>query len=118
MYPYYIMACYYYITTSIIIEYMSKDNRYCTITTDNTREKRYLVIPPEYCGCAMDTPNKINDFCIDILLKNTYKETLFAKNRWSSEDYKIKYSTKYVHIVPHIKEIIKVFKNVHASKYI
>ena len=112
------MDCNYYITTSIVIEYMSTDDRYCTITTDTIREKRYLVIPTKYYTNAIDVPNKINDFIGDTLLHNTYKETIFANSLWTTEEYKTRFSMKYIHIFPHIKKIMKIFKSVHASKYI
>jgi hypothetical protein len=112
------MACYYYITTSIVIEYVSTDGRYCTITTDTTREKRELSIPREHFGYTLDTPNKINDYIIDMLLHNSYKEILFKNSVWVTEVHKTQFANKYLHTFPHIKKIIKVFKNVHASKYV
>ena len=112
------MACYYYILTSIVIEYMSKDNRYCTITTDSKRERRYLLIPPDYCLQPLNKQTRINEYLIDVLLQNSYKEVLFENSTWSNEEYRLQYSTKYLQFFPHIERIVKISKNVQSSKYI
>jgi hypothetical protein len=97
---------------------MSKDNRYCTITTDNITKRCYLLIPPEYYEYKNweITVQQINDFRCNVMLHNTHKEVLFENNKWSSEEYKTQYSLKCAQEFPHVDKIIKIIKNTQAYK--
>ena len=97
------MVCDYYVDTSLVIEYLSADNRLCKITTDYGNKKRYL------------SNQKLDDLN-DKLKKHTYIKILYEQNSWIKDSYQKKYEKRLKRDFPLIHKLNKVYKSVNAEK--
>jgi len=103
------MVCDYYIDTSLVIEYLSADNKRCKIITDYNIKKRFI-----------SNKHDLNEqtYIDNKIIKNTYIKKIYENTNWIKDSYKKRYETRLKREFPLINKLIKVYKSSRAQKYI
>jgi hypothetical protein len=120
------MPCDYYIDSYTTIEYMSEDGRFCKLTTDLTRQQKYIdrifdYILEEGNGEENSFYRKQEERKIERKIeKHTRLKPIYINGEWVSEKYKkifmqrLKREFKYIHEIKKIYIKCIAFKSLDA----
>lgn len=116
------MPCDYYIDSYTTIEYMSENGRFCKLTTDLTREQKYInrifddILEQEDSFHRQQEERKIERK----IEKHTRLKPIYINGEWVSEKYKkifmyrLKREFKYIHEIKKIYIKYIAFKSLDA----
>lgn len=108
MQPYINMACDYYVDRCLFIEYISETGRYCTLTTDLSRQPKYIRTRGEYSSYQRKLERKIE--------KHTYREIIYKNNEWASSEHMTKYTYRLQREFPYIRQLKKMYLDFEAFR--
>lgn len=106
------MVCDYYIQSKLVIDYLSKDGKICTIYTNMEIKKGY-VLTWDSSDSDDDLETSIQKYKRELerkIKEETYDKILYENGKWIKDSYCNNYEAKLLTTYSEISKLIKVYK--------
>jgi len=103
----------YYIDKSLVIEYLSNDNKICKIITDYLRTRVYA---DNFSDINVIILEKYKEYTKGKTIEIKYIKNIYDNNSWIKVSYKKKYEKKIKKCFHDICKIRKIYKIVEGLK--
>ena len=113
------MECDYYIDKYLVIEYISENGRYCTLTTDLSRQKKYIRNKSQLDSGNEFSTGKPSSYQRKLerkIEKHTYRQIIFKKDEWANDKYKTEYTYRLKREFPYVYNLKKMYIDFTAYK--
>jgi hypothetical protein len=117
------MACDYYVDRYLVIEYISESGRYCKLTTDLSRQPKYISKKFNYDTDEEFSTGECSSYQRKLeekIEKHTYRQMIYKKREWVNSDYMTEYTYRMRHefsCVYRLKKIYMEFEAFRADHY-
>ena len=101
----------YYIDKSLVIEYLSNDNKICKIITDHMRRRVFTDNFSDINGIILE---KYKEYTNGKMRENKYRKSIYDNNLWVKTSYKKRYEKKIKKCFRDIYIIKKIYKIVEG----
>jgi hypothetical protein len=106
------MACDYYVDRYLVIEYISESGRYCKLTTDLSRQPKYISSKFNY-----DTDDDIPTGKLEEKIeKHTYRQMIYKKKEWTNSEYMAEYTHRLRREFPYVYKLKKMYMEFEAFR--
>ena len=113
------MACDYYVDRYLVIEYISECGRYCKLTTDLSRQPKYISPKFNYdtdddfaTGECSSYKRKLEEK----IEKHTYRQMIYKKKEWANSEYMTEYTHRMRHEFPYVHKLKKIYMEFEAFR--
>ena len=113
------MACDYYVDRCLFIEYISDTGRYCTLTTDLSRQPKYISPKFNYdtdddilTGECSSYQRKLEEK----IEKHTYRQMIYKKKEWTNSEYMAEYTHRLRREFPYVYKLKKMYMEFEAFR--
>jgi hypothetical protein len=113
------MACDYYVDRYLVIEYISECGRYCKLTTDLSREPKYISPNFNYDTDDDFTAGQCSSYQRKLeekIEKHTYRQTIYKKKEWTTSKYMAEYTCRLRHEFPYVYKLKKIYMEFEAFR--
>jgi len=113
------MACDYYVDRYLVIEYISECGRYCKLTTDLSREPKYISPNFNYDTDDDFTAGQCSSYQRKLeekIEKHTYRQTIYKKKEWTTSNYMAEYTCRLRHEFPYVYKLKKIYMEFEAFR--
>ena len=110
------MNCDYYVDSYLVIEYLANNGAYCKLTTDLSRQQKYIRIKDANDSYATEADCYYTRKLEQKIEKHTYRQMIYSKNDWSSSMYKCKYADRIRNEFQFVYKLQKMYKEFTAFK--
>jgi hypothetical protein len=113
------MACDYYVDRYLVIEYISESGRYCKLTTDLSRQPKYISSKFNYdtdddilTGECSSYQRKLEEK----IEKHTYRQMIYKKKEWTNSEYMAEYTHRLRREFPYVYKLKKMYMEFEAFR--
>lgn len=113
------MACDYYVDRHLVIEYISESGRYCKLTTDLSRQPKYISLKFNYdtdddysTGERSSYQRKLEEK----IEKHTYRQMIYKKHEWANNEYMAEYTHRLRCEFPYVYKLKKIYMEFEAFR--
>lgn len=113
------MDCDYYVDRYLVIEYISECGRYCKLTTDLSREPKYISSKFNYDtdddfarGQCYSYQRKLEEK----IEKHTYRQMIYKKKEWTTRGYMAEYTCRLRSEFPYVYKLKKIYMEFEAFR--
>ena len=113
------MACDYYVDRYLVIEYISECGRYCKLTTDLSREPKYISPNFNYDTDDDFTAGQCSSYQRKLeekIEKHTYRQTIYKKKEWTTSKYMAEYTCRLRCEFPYVYKLKKIYMEFEAFR--